>query len=69
MVSCRKLLLYLALFFYSAIGRPKVWESTIYPGMKQALINVMQVAQDEIEQRKVCHNNINNIMLSVFAMY
>ena len=38
----------------SANGHPTVWETSIYPGMKQALIHVLQVTQDEIEHRKVC---------------
>ena len=44
------------IFFFlscSGSGHPKLWGETIYPGMKQALIHVLQVAQDEIEHRKV----------------
>ena len=37
----------------SANGHPNLWENTIYPGMKQALIHVLQVTQGEIEHRKV----------------
>ena len=29
------------------------WEGVVYPGMKQALVHVLQVTQDEIEHRKV----------------
>jgi len=37
----------------SSCGRGDDWDTVIYPGMKQALINVLQVTQDEIEHRKV----------------
>ena len=29
------------------------WDGVVYPGMKQALVHVLQVTQDEIEHRKV----------------
>ena len=29
------------------------WESQVYPDMKQALVHVLQVTQDEVHQRKV----------------
>jgi hypothetical protein len=47
----------LGLFFLSCSGsgHPKLWEDTIYPGMKQALIHVLQVTQGEIEHRKVSY--------------
>ena len=41
------------IIFFSGVGQPNVWSERIYPGMKQALIHVLQVAQDEIEHRKV----------------
>ena len=40
---------------YSSRGRGDEWDTVIYPGMKQALINALQVTQDEIEHRKVSH--------------
>ena len=39
----------------SSHGRGDEWDTVIYPGMKQALINALQVTQDEIEHRKVSH--------------
>lgn len=38
---------------YRSLGEGDKWDSVIYPGMKQALVHVLQVTQDEIEQRKV----------------
>lgn len=39
----------------SSHGRGDEWDTVIYPGMKQALINALQVTQDEIEHRKVSY--------------
>ena len=38
---------------HSSIGEGNCWKEVIYPGMKKALINVLQVIQDEVEQKKV----------------
>ena len=37
----------------SSLGVGDKWDSVIYPGMRQALIHVLQVTQDAIEYRKV----------------
>ena len=41
--------------FLRSLGAGDKWDSEIYPGMKQALVHVLQVTQDAIEYRKVSH--------------
>ena len=37
----------------SAIGKGDKWSKKIYPGMTEAIISVLQVSQDDVEDRKV----------------
>ena len=39
--------------FLSDIGEKDKWESLIYPGMMQAIINVLKVNQEEMGDQKV----------------
>ncbi len=36
-----------------SIGEGESWDNTIYPGMKKALIDVLLVTQDEMDDKKV----------------
>ena len=45
----------LMLLLCSSIGEGASWSKKIYPGMKKALIHVLLVTQDEMDDKKVNH--------------
>lgn len=57
-----------------SIGEGDKWRKVIYPGMKQAIISVLQVSQDRVIDRKVLkfiivYCFIANITQNTFELY
>ena len=48
-----------------SIGEGDKWRKVIYPGMKQAIISVLQVSQDRVIDRKVLKLNYCITSLSI----
>ena len=44
---------YISCLSFSEIGEGDKWVGEIYPGMRDAIIHVLQVSQDTIDDRKV----------------